>query len=145
MRRGVGTPPYGQPPIEFRRARCPHRAAVQGSSFYRCAASAAAAQEESQYVIRNETNRVPRTRGKRLQVCKMNSVRGFLNRRFKLSFWSLLGQRPKVTRARKRETPLGRIPQGHSFRCASQRSSSAPTKIHQPPLPDGQRGFACVG
>ena len=35
----------------------------------------------------------------------MNSVRGFLNRRFKLSFWSLLGQRPKVTRSAEREIP----------------------------------------
>ena len=30
-----------------------------------------------------------------------DSAGGFLNRRFKLSFWSLLGQRPKVTRARR--------------------------------------------
>ena len=53
----------------------------------------------------------------------MNSVRGFLNRRFKLSFWSLLGQRPKVTRSaereipyiaiRKKERPAGR--EGRSF------------------------------
>ena len=35
---------------------------------------------------------------------RRHSVGGFLNRRFKLSFWVLLGQRPKVPRARKRET-----------------------------------------
>ena len=33
-----------------------------------------------------------------------NSVCGFLNRRFKLSFWVLLGQRPKVPRAGARNT-----------------------------------------
>ena len=37
-----------------------------------------------------------------------DSAGGFLNRRFKLSFWVLLGQRPKVPRARKREIPFGR-------------------------------------
>ena len=36
MRRGEVTPPYKRLPIEFRRARCPHRAAVQRFIFYRC-------------------------------------------------------------------------------------------------------------
>ena len=35
-----------------------------------------------------------------------NSVRGFLNRRFKQRFWVLLPLRAKVPRARKSETPL---------------------------------------
>ncbi len=34
-----------------------------------------------------------------------DSVRGSLNRRFKLSFWVLLGQRPKVPRAGARNAP----------------------------------------
>ena len=42
-----------------------------------------------------------------------NSVRGSLNRRFKLSFWVLLGQRPKVPRPRGDEIPLR--PEGRSF------------------------------
>ena len=33
-------------------------------------------------------------------------MRGFLNRRFKLSFWVLLGQWPKVPRGRSHEIPL---------------------------------------
>ena len=48
----------------------------------------------------------PRERAvKGRKFATQNSVRGFLNRRFKLSFWSLLGQRPKVTRAGARNTP----------------------------------------
>ncbi len=39
------------------------------------------------------------------KVTPQNSVRGFLNRRFKLSFWVLLGQRPKVPRPRGDEIP----------------------------------------
>ena len=35
VRRGEVTPPYSQPPIDFRRARCSHRAAVQRAVFYR--------------------------------------------------------------------------------------------------------------
>ena len=35
---------------------------------------------------------------------RRHSVGGFLNRRFKLSFWVLLGQRPKVPRPRRDET-----------------------------------------
>ena len=65
------------------------------------------------------------------KFAKETARRKSRNLGFWLSFWSLLGQRPKVTRARKRETPLGRIPQGHSFRCAPQRSSSAPTRNTQ--------------
>ncbi len=44
-----------------------------------------------------------------------HSVGGFLNRRFKLSFWVLLGQRPKVPRARKRETSPSRRGAKHPY------------------------------
>ena len=47
---------------------------------------------------------------------RRQSVGGFLNRRFKLSFWVLLGQRPKVPRARKREiSPLRRCQSGRGY------------------------------
>ena len=47
---------------------------------------------------------------------RRHSVGGFLNRRFKLSFWVLLGQRPKVPRARKREiSPLRRCQSGRGY------------------------------
>ena len=42
---------------------------------------------------------------------RRHSVGGFLNRRFKLSFWVLLGQRPKVPRGRSHETSLPLQPQ----------------------------------
>ena len=54
---------------------------------------------DRRYVIRSEKNHAPQTRGRRWQMRNRNSAGGFLNRRFKLSFWVLLGQRPKVPRA----------------------------------------------
>ena len=60
---------------------------------------------DRRYVIRSEKNHAPRTRGRRWQIRNRNSVRGFLNRRFKWRFWLLLPPRAKVTRGRSHETP----------------------------------------
>ena len=80
--------------------------AEQRFGFYRRTASAAAAQNESQFVIRSDNSRSPQPRGKGSQIYNAKQRAGSLETcGFKLSFWVLLGLRPKVPRARKREIP----------------------------------------
>ena len=63
----------------------------------------------------------------------MYSVRGFLNRRFKLFFWSLLEQRPKVTRAGARNIPSRPQAQKYPFYCAFNLTGSTIYKKLSPP------------
>ena len=55
---------------------------------------------DRRYVIHSEKNHAPRMRGRRWQIRNRNSVRGFLNRRFKWRFWGAIRALPVADEAR---------------------------------------------
>ena len=82
----------------------PPRTTIRLLPLHRMSGSGAERTDDTSYDTKSNIPRKRVVKGHRFTT--QNSVRGFLNRRFKLSFWVLLGQRPKVPRGRSHEIPL---------------------------------------
>ena len=81
----------------------PRRTTIHSPPLMRMSGSGAGRTDDTSYATITTISRKRVVKGYKFAM--QDSVRGSLNRRFKLSFWVLLGQRPKVPRAGARNAP----------------------------------------